>query len=473
MSDPKVRQEDAEKDNLVIDQAPKPVEDKKLARYAGYHGAYEVAAAQRGQALFTPLEISNKTARQIPGYTAFAEQYELYKVPAHHATNALGRVNDLHQSGAPRTPAEIPAKTMKNFKPVDNVSQANDEKLKSQSANQWIEQQDELHTSFDGYMDTRHHLTSAMAEWRSVQSLLRSRKLAAERDSKSAEAKEIDEMAERLVKITEFSAEALTITVGLEKEITEGVEETYTETAEAEGKEVVQTAETSRKYKYEKLIEVAKKAETPGKVGLKELFMIGTGNYEKYQQLRTEIDLLTQAVTKADYLKEQHHIDAAWKNLTGVKIEVKGKQRAFEAKRSDSRNGAQAFGQAMNGREKTIMVAMMAEAYQELDLFGTRALDEANILKPKAQSVWNYLQDNVDKYKVEREDDFSDYADDYRRVGGAFVDSVKSRELFQTEQPKWHQAANAWRHFMSDVMGKQFDPQEADVDAKNNVKPKV
>lgn len=472
-ADKPVRREDAEKDNLVVEQAPKPVEDKKLAKYAGYHGAYEIAAAERGQALFTPLQISNNTSRQIPGYTAFAEQYELYKVPAHHATLGLGRVNDLHQSGAPRTPAEIPAKTMQYFKKVDNESPSNDEKLKSQGANQWIEQQDELHSTFDGYMDARHQLTGAMAEWRSVQAGLREAKLSAEKDSKSAEAKEIDEAAETLVKITEFSAEALTITVGLEAEITEGVEETYTSTAEAEGKEVVQTAEVKRKYKYEKMVEVAKKAETPGKIGLKELFMIGMGNYEKYNKLQKDIELLNQQVQKAGVAKVQNHIDAAQKNLDGFKIEVRGRQRAFEGKRMDSRNAAQAFGQAMNGREKTILVSMIAEAYQELDLFGARAVEEGKILKPKVQRVYNYLEDNVEKYKVDREEDFNEYAADYQTVGGAVVDAIKSRELFETEQPKWHQAANAWRHFLSDVMGKQFDPQAADLDAQKKAEPKV
>ena len=466
MSEKKTRQEDAEKDSLVAEAAPKPVVDKSLASQADYHGANEVAAAQRGQALFTPLDITSSTKREIPGYTAFAEQYELYKVPAHHATNALGRVNDLRQSGAPRTPAEIPAKTMQNFKKIDNVSSSNDEKSKAQSANAWIKDQDDLHTSFDGYMDSRRALIAADAEWRSVQSLLRERKLKAESASKSAEAKEIDEMAETLVKITEYSAEALTITVGLEAEITEGVEETYSPAGE-EG------AEVNRKYKYEKAVELASKAAEKGKVGLKELFMIGMGSYEKYEKLVAEVDNLNKLAAKAEYAKEQHHIDAAWKAMNNVNIEIKGKQRSFEANRQESRYGAQAFGQAMNGRERTIMVAMMAEAYQELDLFGTSALDESKLLEKKRRPVLNWLNDNAEKYKVDREEDFNDYAQDYRRVGEAVNDSINSEDLLKTEQPKWHEAATAWAHFMTDVMGKAFNPQDADADAQQRQpKPK-
>ncbi|MEO8846803.1 MAG: hypothetical protein ABI591_10920 [Kofleriaceae bacterium] len=45
--------------------------------------------------------------------------------------------------------------------------------------------------------------------------------------------------------------------------------------------------------------------------------------------------------------------------------------------------------------------------------------------------------------------------------------------MFETEQPKWHQAAIAWRHFLSDVMGKQFDPQAADADFQNKGSPKA
>lgn len=467
----KIRQEGAEKDDLVWDQPQKPLEDKKLTKYANYHGAYEVEAAKRGKALFTPLHISDNTAKQVPGYQAFSEQYELYKVPAHHASTALGRVNDLHASGAPRTPADIPAKTMKHFQKVDNVGTSTNEKLKAQSANQWIEQQDELHSTFDGYMAGREAMSGAMSEWRSVQELLRQRRLTAQKNGAQGEKDKIDRAADTLVEITKVSAEAFTMMTALEAEFMEGVSETYTATAEIEEGKVIQTAEVGRKLQYEKALEVAKKA--GGQIGLKELFIIGMGDYKKYQELQRKIADLNNQIAESHWAEEQHHIAAAEQKLGNVKLEIKGRQRAFEGKRGDARNAAQAFGQATNGKEASIMVCMMAEAYQELDLFGSRAKEEADQLKPRLQPVWNWLNDHVEKYKIERRDDFSDYAEDYRTLGGAAVDSIKSRELLHTEEPKWHGAAKAWKHFLSDVMDKRFDPQEADADVQQGVKPRT
>ncbi|MBX3155526.1 MAG: hypothetical protein KF773_05975 [Deltaproteobacteria bacterium] len=465
-----IRREDAEKDPLVFEQPKQPVEDKRLTRYANYHGAYEVSAAQRGHALFTPLQISPRTAQAVPGYESFREGYELYKVPVHHSSVALGRVNDLHQTGAPRTPAEIPAATMKHFRKVDNVSSSTDEKIKAQAANQWIEQQDELHTTFDGYMASRAELNGAMAAWRSVQAILRQRSLEAKKSEALADKEKIDAAAEMLVKIVEVSAEALTLTVGLEAEIMEGMSETYTATAMMEEGKAIQTAGVTRKVKHEKMLSVAKKA--GGQIGLKELFIIGMGDYEKYQRLQNQIAAFERQINAARDDEVRHHIDSAKQKLDAVKIQIKGEQRAFEGKRSDARNAAQAFGQAMNGREKTIMVTMMAEAYQELDLFGTRANDEAHKLNPKLQRVWNWLHRENERHTAMRHDPASaGSVQDFEALGGAATDVIKSRDLLGTEQPKWHQAATAWRHFLSDVMDKQFDPQAADVDAQRKVKP--
>ena len=453
-----VRQEGAEKDDKVLDAPQKPIADPKLTKFAGYHGTFEANMAKFGKGALTNINgVSANGQRQIPGYGGFKEQFDIYRSPFQQSMMSLGRVNDLNQSGAPRTPKDISPDTMKFFKPIDNVSNKTDDKLKSQSANQMIEQQDELHSNFDSYMAAKHALTGTMAEWRSVKALLNQRSLAAKKaDDEEAKSK-IDEAADTLVEITKFSAEALTVATSLEGEIMEGVSEEYTATAE----EGVQTAEVTRKYKTEKMMEVAKTA--GGKIGLKELFIIGMGDYTKYRQLQASIAKLEGQIKNEKWNQEENHIDAAKKNMDAVQIEVTGRKRAFEGKRQDSRNAAQAFGQAMNGRDKTIAVTMMAEAYQELDLFGSSALNESGALMKADRPVWNYLQDKVERFKVERNVDFDEWADDYRAIGAAHIDAVNSKAFLETEQPLWHSAATAWKHFLSDVMNKQFDPRDSDA----------
>jgi hypothetical protein len=454
----KISREDAPQDDLVYHKADNKKERKKLAGHAGYHGDFEVDAAKHGRALFSPLAVSDEAKRTVPGLASFTELYDIYKIPVHQAQLAVGRVNDLYEAGAPRTPAEIKPGLMRYFHRVDNVSDRTSEKIKATDANQWIEQQDELNADFSSFMQAREAMQGAMAEFRSTQWILYQRKLAAKRADDEDQKEKIDQCAETLAKITEVSAEALSATSLLEGEFMD-VEETYTQTAE----EGVQTAEVARKGKTEKLKEVVKAG--GGEVGLKGIFIWLTGNSAKYTQLKADIEKLNGQIRKAGVNEQNERINAAWDKLDNVKLQIKGTQRAFSAKKGDTRNAAQAFGQALGGGEKTIMVTMMASAYQEMDLFGSRAIVELNKLYPKAKSVWGYLEGTEEKARVEMEDPFPDqFAQDWQAMGNAVLDVQNSKELLENEVPKWQEAASAWRHFFSDVMGKSFDSTEADVD---------
>lgn len=466
----KIRQENAPKDELIHDKSENTREEKKLAGKAQFHGEFEVEAARNGRALFAPLKVDDRTKRTVPGLDTFSEQYSIYKIPVHHTMTSLGRINDLRSGGAPRTPAEIPAEVMRQIKPVDNVSNKQSEQVKSGSANQWIEQQGELRATFDGFLVAREELQSANAMFRSAQQIILRRQLEAKKAGNEEEKKKIDEAAETLVKITKFSAKALTFTVALEAELL-GVEEAYTATAEMDhdsGKGV-QTAEVSRSYKTDKLKDLAKQA--GGEIGLKEIFIWGMGKQDEYKALETAIGDLTRQIGQSVLNQEDLQIESAWKALGNVKLAIKGTQRAFTAKRGDARNAAQHFGQALGGREKTIIIALMAEAYHELDLFGTRSLEEANQLAPKARPVHQWLNDKAERYKADRQEEFNEFAHDYQQIGSAVIDAHKSRELLQTEVPVWQRTARTWRHFLSDVMGKSFDQNETDVDAGARKQP--
>ncbi len=450
-----IKREDAPKDDLVHDAVHDKKEAKKVAAASNYHGQFEKEAFEHGRAIFQPLTMESRDIHRATGLTAFSTQYEIYKLPIHQAQRALGRVNDLRAAGAPRTPAEIDAKTAEKFKKLDTVGAQ--DAGKQATANQWIEQQEEMEGNFEEYMLARESVQAAVLEFKAAQEILRKRALEAKKAGKESEKAKIDQAADTLVEITHVAmsaGSALSMIEGGFINATAGEFEETTAWSEEAGKEV-ETAKLKRESPGKKAFELAKAA--AGQLSLKNIFIAAMGDSQKYLKLMQEIAKLEGQIKESEVLREDFTIDSAKLKLDNVKISVKTRQGSFESKRATNRDAAQTFGQAMGGREGTINVALMAEAYQELDLFAPRALEEANQLHGPAIQVWNWLLNHEDRYKVERSDDFSEFAHDVETLVGAVKDTEHARKMLQTEVPIWTQTAGAWKGFLTQVMGKPFD----------------
>lgn len=454
-----VRREDAPRGEVVHEQgSSNPGEMTKLTSQSDYRGTLEKERFAAGRSLFTPLQLQGPDIYRATGLGAFRTQYEIYKIPVHHTQRALGRVNDLVDAGAPRTPAEIDAQTAKRFKKLSTTEQK--DATKQNSANQWIEQQEEMESDFASYMGAREDLQAVILRMRAANEILRRRGLEAKKAGKESEKGKIDQAADTLVKIVDTAIMAGNAMTALEKGfLSSGAAgEEYTEADvynDVAGKPNIASATTKKTGAAKKAYELAK--DNAGKLNLKNIFIWAMGDGQKYIQLEADIRLLNSQIAESGIKVEDLGIEAAQKDFANIHITISDRRGAFEGKRATTRDAAQTFGQAMGGKNKTIAVAMMAEAYQELELFGNRALEEGMQLHPSSMSVWNWLSNHEERYKVMRRDPFDSFASDVNELVPIIRDTEKATNLLKTEVPVWNATARTWKNFLSDVVGKSFD----------------
>jgi hypothetical protein len=461
-----IRREDAPKDNLVRDKGHDTKENDKLTTNAGYVGGHERNDIANGGALLSPLDLKSSKIHRASGLSAFREQYEIYKLPVHHSQRALGRVNDLRDGGAPRTPAEIDPKTAGKFRELSTVDAA--DAGAQNSANQWIEQQAEMEADFNAYMTAREAVQGVTDQFRATMEILHRRRLQAEKAGKQGEKDKIDQMAKTCTQIVQTAIMAGNFMTALEGGFlaSSAAGDDYTETVvrnpdtgkDEIGHKVTRTGAAQKAYS------LAKQA--AGQLTLENIFIALDGSSAKYQQLIKDIAELETKIAESDLKGENFQISGARKNLENVKISVKDKKGAFSDRRQLSRDAAQTFGQNMKGGKSTIAVALMAEAYQELDMFGGRALEEAHQLHKPAKQVITWLANHSEMVKAHRLNEYDDFADDAEKVLHAAVDTERTYPTLKTEVPIWQQTATSWKHFLSDVMGKKFDKGDEGPDSE-------
>jgi hypothetical protein len=431
---------------------------KQATRSGDHKGRFEKAEMKRGRALFQPLEVDPQTANDATYYQAFSAQYEIYKIPVHHTARSVGRVQDLVASGAPRGPAQIDAETASKLKPNDPVSEKH--APRSVAANQFAEQQEETQASFEEYMHARQSLQAALKDFRAAQLLLHQQALEAERTKDSEQKAKIDRAAETLVKITQVAASATGYIGAIEAALTSDEEyQDATAWDEESGKEV-QTSSVKKSTPAKKALAIAR--QHGGKLDLKGIFIWAMGDHAEYQQLTQDIGTLTAQMKEAGLAAQTFQIQAAQHKLDDVKIAITTGQRAFSAKRGLTRDAARNFGQSLGGGQKTILISLMAEAYQELDLFGSRALEEGNEIMPAARGIHGWMERNASRYQMFRGETGDHWKRDFERIGGAVVDVYRSRDVLVEEVPLWQQTATAWRHFLTDIMGTSFKKDDKD-----------
>ena len=452
-----IRREDAPKDNLVRDKGHDTKEHDKLTTNAGHIGAHEKQDISNGGALLQPLDLKSGKIHRATGLSAFREQYEIYKIPVHQSQRALGRVNDLRDAGAPRTPAEIDAKTAGKFRELSTTGSADGGA--QTSADQWIEQQAEMEADFNAYMTAREAVQGVTDQFRATLEILNRRGLEAKKAGLQGEKDKIDQMAKTCTQIVQTAIMAGNYMSAIESGFlaSSAAGDDYTETVVKDpetGKEEM-GHKVSRTGAASKAFSLAKQA--AGQLTLENIFIALDGSSAKYQKLIKDIAELETKIAESELKGENFQISGARKNLENVKISVKDKKGAFNDRRQLSRDAAQTFGQNMKGGKSTVAVALMAEAYQELDMFGSRALEEAHQLHRPAKQVITWLANHEDMVKAHRLDEYDDFADDAEKVLHAAVDTERAYPTLKAEVPVWQQTATTWKHFLSDVMGKKFD----------------
>jgi hypothetical protein len=433
---------------------------RKQVKAPGRTGDFEKLAVQQGSELAATLVLDDKIKHDGGGTVrAWEQRYNMY-VPALRGTiRAMGRTKDILLTGAPMRPDQMSAKLAKRFHKLSLT--AKDDGPAQSAMGNWADAQTQLKIDGASLRAGQTTLKAAVEGYRAVQMLFDQRALEAKRAGMTEELEQLEHKAEVCARVVEVSAEAIAGASEIGEALDSGAElDASAEGMVGDGEEwsgtgqkVAEGAEGAIEgaHRAKEILEAVQKHAESGSISLKDVFIVAAGDAGKYFQLQKDLAELDEAIAGLDTSREKEQAVAARTALDGFKMDVSVKKQALRADREDARNRAQEFAQNAAGGQDAVLAMYAAEAYQELDTFGTLAEQQrSNDLDPIVGDVYDYVDRKWAWFEGEN----------VIGSGTKFRDSVAAvlgqKQYFDEHLPEWQQTAEAWRTFLEDRTTKKL-----------------
>ncbi len=461
MSDPEYGIEDIQPEVREPEADEKQHARKQIAK-PGATGDFEARAVGAMGHLAAPLHLPTKLQRE-PALAHYQTAYNTYTSPLRSTLRAMGRVRDVAMTGAPLTPAQMPAKLAKRFKKLSLFAEG--DAGAEQAMGAWSSAQTTMQVHANGLYGGQVLLRSASQNFARVQAMLEQRRLEARRAGMIGQIGKIEHTAEVAARIVEVSAEAVMGAAEIDEALDGGIELDESAADDETGAEDAATSETtgqdasqSGQQKFGAGISkagagisrgtaVAKQLQKYALAGqsieLKDVFIVVQGDAGRYLQLQKDIEQLSEAIGELEFVEEKLQIASAKSGLEGFTLELANKKLDLRSDRRKARNAAQQFGQSAHAGKEGVLAMYAAEAFQELDLFGTLANaqreQEVDPVKGKAarfvESKWEWFEgQNMIDEAIELRDNLVGVSD--------------QKHYFDDKLPEWQSTAQAWRTFL-------------------------
>jgi hypothetical protein len=167
-------------------------------------GYFEIEAGASG-GLGAPLHIGPELKKDGgPIIGEYEAGYNTYALPLQATLRALGRIKDVSMTGAPLTPAELKQKPKlaARFRRLNSLDHG---LMQEMAYNQWSTSQTNFHISIKRFGASQHEMMAVATDFRRVQQLIQQRQAEAKKAQRTAELKQLEQVAKTLANITEFS----------------------------------------------------------------------------------------------------------------------------------------------------------------------------------------------------------------------------------------------------------------------------
>jgi hypothetical protein len=432
-------------------------------------GTYEKQGKAAASGLM-PLAVGNGPLRHAAEdgtpLVNYQSDYNEYLFPLKATLRSMGRLEDLAQTGAPLDPALAPKRAPLS---LDDQKDAGAEN----AYNDWSRAQTGLSLSVESHTASDMKVLAALSGFRAGQAKLQRMKAQVEKGEAEEKKHKIDETVETLVKIVEVSEKAVSATVKIQS-LLSSVADPEDVDPDMVGKNEKEQHDIDRKVKAgarsksveqkiadkavvlgEKLHVSAEKAEGWLKgagFGLKDLFIVATGNAQAYDDLTRQIAKLNAQIENLQIEAEMAEIKQAQQALDAFSMELSVNAHTVSAGVTQARRGAQNFGQSLGGGVETQMMMYVAEAYEELKLFGDEAARDRAKLDPKVERIFSYIHDTstVPVYKGHG------WEDDWRNIDENARIVMDHRDYFSEKIPEWDRRATAWEQYLAALSGSRL-----------------
>jgi hypothetical protein len=434
---------------------------KKLVSKAEAVGDWERGLTEQGAEMLPGLHLPDQLVHH-GGAPLFRYQSEsnAFNGSMRLAMNSLGRAKDLAAAGAPAEPEAVSAKLAKKMKAKAGTLAA------SAAFDDWSSEHGELEETFDASLAEKAQLQGAIEKLLSARTYLAERRKQAEKEHHTAEKLKIDATVDTAMEILGITMQVYSLAYGGTKMKLPGLSEELMKDPTRDPGKVSEALKPPTQLKGSvKEFAKAKGKEAASKAfDLKAMVRFALGEEGKYDELVRKIAKIEEQLADLKYERENLLIQGATSELMAWKLQVAVSERAVLGKKTTSRRAAHTFARALGGGQDVTLITHMAEAYQQLSLFGGRAARHIDAVAGTAPKVLNWVH-RMYSYVDMREGDANDVA--LQRLGSDAESLIPRVQGFvQSAEPEWQRVAGAWRGFIKEIAGRDLDAAEDSAEAQ-------
>ena len=424
-------------------------------------GAREMGLAHEGRAALTEMQLFDTTrAEGGAGVKNFERSYAVFRLPMQMTLESLGRVQDLLTAGAPQTPAEMSKADKEIFRKLGAGSRDSERKGNFKD---WADDMSDLNKQTDAYLGVYQRLQGALLQWRGMKELIVRKQKKAELQRDSAKLEKLEAPAKMIIGVISAVQGGLSAYEAFKPNPVAATEpDMDLAKVESEHDTDLRTGSQKGVSGGNKVYGTAKKG--AGVVGgamgitLEGVLQWAMGDADEIAGLKASISRLKADIEAAGERAEDFQINAAAVSLEGTDKENRSAAIGVGAAKVKARQAAEIFAGVMGGESiNPRLLTLCAEAYQELRIFGEKALEMYQPVAATLPAVKKLINQPGKQFEIkhtrdmrrasEERGDLEIFDNDYESLQDAAGTARTYGLLLKRELPEWTKRANAWSAF--------------------------
>lgn len=434
-------------------------------------GGREMELAHEGRSALSEMSLYDTTrAEGGAKIKQFERSYAVFRLPMQMTLESLGRVQDLLTAGAPQTPDEMSKADKAVFRKLGTSSRDSERRG---DFKEWAGDMSDLNKQMDTFIGVYQRLQGALLQWRGMKELIVRKQKKAELQRDTAKLAKLEAPAKLIIAVIGAVQGGISAYESFRPSPVAATEpDMDLAKVEVDNDPDVRTGSQKGVSKGSAVYGTAKKG--AGVVGgatgitLEGVLQWAMGDSDEIAGLKASIERLKADIEAAGERAEEFQIDAAAVSLEGTDKETRAAAIGVGTARVEARQAAEIFAGVMGGSSiDARLLALCAEAYQELRMFGEKALEmyqpvaavlpavKALVNQPGKQFEIKHTRD-MRRAAAER-GDLQIYDNDYESLMDAAGTARTYGLLLKRELPEWTKRANAWSAFFRGRTGIGLD----------------
>ncbi|HEX6049593.1 MAG TPA: DUF4157 domain-containing protein [Gemmatimonadaceae bacterium] len=431
----------------------------------------EISLAHEGRSALGEMSLYDTTrAEGGAKVKQFERSYAVFRLPMQMTLESLGRVQDLLTAGAPQSPAEMSKADKAVFRKLGTGTRDSERKG---NFKEWASDMSDLNKQMDTYLGVYQRLQGALLQWRGMKELIVRKQKKAELQHDTAKLAKLEAPAKLIIAVIGAVQGGISAYESFRPSPVAATEpDMDLAKLEVDNDPDIRTGSQKGVSTGGAVYGTAKKGANVvgGATGitLEGVLQWAMGDSDEIAGLKASIQRLKADIEAAGERAEEFQIDAAAVSLEGTDKEARAAAIGVGTARVEARQAAEIFAGVMGGSSiDARLLALCAEAYQELRMFGEKALETYQPVAATLPAVKALVNQPGKQFEIkqtrnmrraaEERGDLAIFDNDYESLMNAAGTARTYGLLLKRELPEWRKRADAWSAFFRGRTGIGLD----------------